>query len=265
MTEPSCLAEPLVDTHCHLDDPTLAERLDELLSRALGVGVGQFVVPGVSPECWPRIAAIADRSDRIFPAYGLHPMHAGEFSPSLLEELKTFSRNAVAIGEIGLDYMLTGVSRAAQAEAFRQQLRFAVKEGLPVLIHCRHAFADLLGILREERITGVGGIMHAFSGSPEIASECVKLGLLISIAGPVTFQNAVRPGRVAAMVPFSRLVLETDAPDLAPEPHRGMPNEPAFLPHIAGKVAAIRGVPYPELCEMTSNNARTLLRMTRNV
>lgn len=264
MTQSSATSASLVDTHCHLDDPILADRLDEILASSADAGVDQFVVPGVSAEHWPRIDEIGDRCDSIFPAFGLHPMHAEKFSPRLLEQLRGISHKAVAIGEIGLDYQLADVTRAAQIHAFRQQLRLAVGEGLPVLIHCRHAFADLLTILREERVKNVGGIMHAFSGSPEVAFECIGLGLLISMAGPVTYRNAVRPRRVAEKVPLSSLVLETDSPDLAPEPYRGMHNVPAFLSRIAEEVANIKGMPYSELAGITSNNARELLRLTKN-
>lgn len=246
----------LVDTHCHLDEPGLSARLELVLSAAYVARVSRFIVPGVAGQHWSRIAAIADAGRGIFPAYGLHPMHAAHFTPSLLDHLREYLPQAVAVGEIGLDYQCMDVPREVQVEAFRQQLRLAVQRGLPVLVHCRQAFRDLMDILRQEEVHRVGGVMHAFSGSPEIAREAVRLGMLISVAGPVTYANAVRPLQVAAQVPLDSLVLETDAPDLTPEPHRGSGNEPAFLTLIAAAVARIRGISCEEVAEATTANAR---------
>jgi len=245
----------LVDTHCHLDEPGLSGRLEQVLSAANDAGVSRFIVPGVAGQHWARIASIADARRGIFPAYGLHPMHAAHFTPALLDRLKEYLPQAVAVGEIGLDYQCRDVPREVQVEAFRQQLRLAVQRGLPVLVHCRQAFRDLMDILRQEEVHRVGGVMHAFSGSPEIGREAVRLGMFISVAGPVTYANAVRPLQVAAQVPLDSLVLETDAPDLTPEPHRGGENEPAFLTLIAAAVARIRGVSCEEVAEATTANA----------
>ena len=145
--------------------------------------------------------------------------------------------------------------------AFRFQLRLAVEQGLPVMLHCRRAFQDLLAILMEENVQRVGGVMHAFSGSPEIARECIRLGLAIGVAGTVTYHNAVRPIEVVKACRLSILLLETDAPDLTPEPHRGMANEPAFLVAIAGKVAEIKGVSRAEVARVTTANAERLFRI----
>ena len=258
MTEFHLPPQALVDTHCHLDAPTFVGRVSQVVAMANDAGVKRFVVPGVSASDWQRVAAIADNRLGIYGAFGLHPMHAVDYSPTLIEQLREFLPRAVAIGEIGLDYLFEEVPRALQIEAFRQQLRLAVETGLPVLIHCRRAFKDMLVILREERVQRVGGVMHAFSGSPEVAMEAVRLGFLISVAGPVTYLNAVRPRRVVEVVPLRHLVLETDAPDLAPEPHRGGENEPSYLPRVAEMVAEIKGVPYEEVAETTTANARRL-------
>lgn len=251
----------LVDTHCHLDDPTLLARLPEVLATAKGVGVEKYIIPGVSPEGWEGIARLAEEAEGVYPAFGLHPMLAGLFDASLLEKLRTFAGKAVAIGEIGLDY-LVDVPREVQQAAFRAQLRLAVEAGLPVMIHCRRAFSDLLAILREERGERVGGVMHAFSGSPEIARECIRLGMYISVAGPVTWRNAVKPAEVVREIPLEHLLLETDAPDLTPEPHRGRPNEPAFLVEVAEKVAAIKGVSVEEEAAATTENAARLFGLS---
>jgi TatD DNase family protein len=164
----------------------------------------------------------------------------------------------VAIGEIGLDYTLADVPREAQIAAFRSQLKLALKCGLPLIIHCRKAFQDLLSILMKENVQKVGGVMHAFSGSPETARACIKLGLFISVAGTVTYSSAVKPLAVVKSIPLAHLLLETDAPDMTPEPYRGRPNEPAFLVETARKVAEIKGVTMEEVAAVTTANAERL-------
>ncbi len=251
----------LVDTHCHLDDGRFGRSLEEVLGRARAAGVTRFVVPGVVPEGWGEIARIARKHAGVFAAPGLHPMRAKLYGSETLRELERSLDGAVAVGEIGIDPSYKDVPRELQAEAFRGQLRLAVAAGLPVLIHCRRAFDETLRILREERVERVGGIMHAFSGSAETARACIDLGLLVSVAGTVTYGNAVRPLEVVRAVPPDALVLETDAPDMTPEPHRGLPNEPAFIIETARRVAELKGVTVAELARVTSANARRLLRI----
>jgi TatD DNase family protein len=252
-----------IDTHCHLDDPSLYGRLPEVLDAARQAGVARFVIPGVGPEGWDAIMAIAAGDTGIFAAPGIHPMRAAHCSAEALERLAALCTQAVAIGEIGLDYTYADVPREVQQQVFRAQLRLAVKAGLPVLIHCRKAFQDLLQILREEGAERIGGVMHAFSGSPEIAAECINLGFVISIAGTVTYGNAVRPLEVVRQVSLEHLVLETDAPDMTPEPYRGRDNEPAFLVETAKKVAALKGVSLTKVERVTTANAERLFRLER--
>jgi TatD DNase family protein len=252
-----------IDTHCHLDLPPLAEQLHDVLRRARQAGVHRFVVPGVTREGWRGIKALAATGNGIFPAYGIHPQLAHLADDTELEELSGYLVNgAIAVGEIGLDYLAEEATREIQQEVFRRQLRLAVKLGLPVLIHCRGAFADLLRILRQEGGDRVGGLMHAFSGSPETARECISLGYYISVCGTITYGNARRPLRVVREIPLERLVLETDAPDISPEPHRGTPNEPAFLAESADVVAALKGVSLAELAAVTTANALRALHIT---
>lgn len=259
---PSFAPDPImfVDTHCHLDAPSLAVRLPELLARADLAGVGTYVVPGVDPAGWQGISELARRWPGVYAAPGLHPLRADLYHPGLPEQLESFLAGAVAIGEIGLDYTRTDVPREAQLAAFRGQLQVAVTAGLPVLIHCRRAFQDLLQVLREEGVERVGGVMHAFSGSPEVAAGCIRLGLLIGVAGTVTYRNAVRPLAVVRGVPLDHLLLETDAPDMTPVPHRGHPNEPAFIVETARRVAEIKGVSLAEVARATTRNAERLFK-----
>jgi TatD DNase family protein len=251
----------LIDTHCHLDDTSLAPRLPEVLAAARSAGVVKYIIPGVSPAGWDDITPLARREEGIFPAFGLHPMRTNLYTSRMLASLAQRLPGAVAIGEIGLDYLYADQPREKQQEAFRAQLRLAVEAGLPVLIHCRKAFRDLLVILREEDVARVGGVMHAFSGSPEIAWECIDLNLCIAVAGPVTWHNAIRPVEVVRRVPLEHLVLETDAPDLTPEPLRGQTNEPAFMVEIARKVAELKEVTAEEVARVTTANAERLFRL----
>jgi TatD DNase family protein len=250
----------LFDSHCHLDDERLLPGLPELIRAAQAVGITGFVVPGVAPAGWPRIERLAASSPAVLPAFGLHPMHANLATDTTLSELRRRSSQAAAIGEIGLDYLLEAPDPALQREVFRKQLRIAVEARRPVLLHCRKAFPDLLAILAEEGVERCGGVMHAFSGSVEIARDCLRLGLHISLAGSVTYQNAVKPVEVAAALPLERLLLETDAPDLAPEPYRGSINSPLNLRIIAERVATIRGIPLEELARHTTANAQRLFK-----
>ncbi|MBJ6726034.1 TatD family hydrolase [Geomesophilobacter sediminis] len=248
------------DTHCHLDDPVFTPRLAEVVAEAAGAGVTGMVVPGIAPEGWDRIIELARTFPGVFPACGIHPMHAGRCNAVSLGRLAELAPHCLAIGEIGLDYLLD-VPRDLQIESFRAQLRIALTAARPVLIHCRKAFADVLTVLKEERAGEVGGVFHSFSGSVETAREVLKLGFYVSISGSITFSNAVRPVAVAAALPADRLLLETDAPDLTPEPHRGATNLPSYLLYVAQRVAETRGTTVEDLARQTTENALRLFHL----
>lgn len=248
----------LIDTHCHLDCAPLASRLEQVLTAARVAGVGGFVVPGVDPGDWGRIAALSRDHDGVFPAFGVHPMHADLADDDCLARLSELAGSAIAIGEIGLDPAYP-IPLEIQERSFRAQLRLAIARGLPVLVHCRRAFERTLTVLREEKAVRVGGIMHAFSGSPEMAREFIRLGFAISISGTVTWENAVRPVRLAREIPLESLVLETDAPDMTPRPFRGRPNEPAWMVETLGAVAEIRGMTSAGVADAALSNTRRVL------
>ena len=189
-------------------------------------------------------------------------MHADLCTDETLASLDSLSRQAVAVGEIGLDYQIPSPSREEQQMAFRRQLHIALRHRLPVLLHCRRAFQDLLQILAEECGNGVKGVMHAFSGSPEVANICIQRGLYISVSGSATWQKAAKPVRVIRAIPLENLLLETDAPDLTPEPYRRQSNKPAFLVEIARKVAEIKEVSLEEVMKVTTSNADRLFRLS---
>jgi TatD DNase family protein len=247
----------LVDTHCHLDCEPLCSCLSDILASARRAGVIGFVVPGVHPADWRRMAALAREHEGIVTAFGIHPMHADLVNDTTLLTLEEIAVTGVALGEIGLDPAYS-VTLEQQERAFRDQLRLAVTLGLPVLIHCRRLFERTLTILREEKAHQVGGIMHAFSGSPEMAREFIRLGFLISISGTVTWLGAVRPVRLAREIPLENLVLETDAPDLTPQNYRGQPNQPAWLREVLVAVANIRGMLATEVACATMNNVQRI-------
>ncbi|MGB9080424.1 MAG: TatD family hydrolase [Desulfuromonadaceae bacterium] len=250
----------LIDSHCHLDLEPLRSGLPQFLQEAGDAGVQGFIVPGVHPDGWEGIAAVAAGDSRIFPAYGIHPMHAGTVNDRILDRLLELSADGAAIGETGLDPSYPA-PLDLQERAFREQVRIAVNRGLPVLIHCRRAFQRVVKILREEHADRVGGVMHAFSGSVEMAREFIRLGFGISVSGTVTWNNAVKPLRVARELPLEHLVLETDAPDMTPQRYRGRFNRPAWITETAERVAEVRGITPEDVARMTTDNARRLLRL----
>ncbi|UFS72305.1 TatD family hydrolase [Geomonas sp. RF6] len=254
----------LIDTHCHLDDPLLKESLPLHLQRASSAGVIACVIPGIAPAGWKAILSLSrdcDAAPRLFPAFGVHPMNAHLLDQKALWELETLAPSATAIGEIGLDYSEGMPAREVQQHAFLTQLRLARRHDLPVLIHCRKAFGDLLELLRGEGVAQYRGVMHAFSGSVETALQCVKIGLAISVCGTITYRNAVKPVAVAAEIPLQHLLIETDAPDLPPEPHRGETNLPENLRLTARHLASVKGVTEEEVAHATTQNAKSLFRL----
>lgn len=252
----------LIDSHCHLDQEPLISGVRHFMQEAAAAGVQAFVVPGLHPDGWRGIAALAAENRSVLPAYGIHPMHAGCINDENLDRLREFAILGVAIGEIGLDPAYQ-VPLILQETAFREQLRVAVNLGLPVLIHCRHAFNKVLTILREESTNQVGGIMHAFSGSVEMAREFIRLGFAISISGAVTWNNAVKPLHLARELLLEHLVLETDAPDMTPELYRGAFNRPAWITETAQRVAEVRGISLEDVARITTDNVRRVLRLGR--
>lgn len=250
-----------IDTHCHLDLPPLADQLPLILQRAVDAGVNRCICPGVSPAGWHGLAATAAANPGISPAFGIHPLHVNRESEQNLAALEQYLSGATAVGEIGLDYSDRSCDRRLQQDIFRQQLRLAAKKSLPVIIHCRRAFADLLRILAEESGSSAGGVMHAFSGSVETARQCLALGLQIGIAGPVTWNGAIKPVQIVREIPLEQLLLETDAPDLTPAPYRGSQNEPAYLVAIAQQIAALKGVTLEAVARATTRTAERIFHV----
>jgi TatD DNase family protein len=250
----------LFDTHAHLHFPDFAGDLDDVLARARAAGVARMVTIGTDRATSEAAVALAEREADVWAAVGLHPHDAESADEALFADLERLaaSPKVVAIGEMGLDFFRNLSPRPAQEAAFRRQLALARALRKPALIHCRDAHAETLAILAEEQVSDVGGIMHCFSGDVDVARRCLDLGLLLSLAGPVTYPNARALPAVAAFVPADRLVVETDCPFLPPQPYRGKRNEPAYLAITAARIADLRKEPLAELGERMTENARRL-------
>lgn len=253
----------LFDTHAHLDDAGYNKDRDEMIRRARQAGVAHIVNVGFNLASSRDSINLADRYDLVYAAVGIHPHDAAGAGPGYLEELAKMAAHpkVVAIGEMGLDYYRDLSPRPVQRKVFREQMALAKKLQKPIIIHDRDAHGDMMDILRKEKLGPSGGVMHCYSGSWEMARECLAMGFYISIAGPVTFPNAVKLKDVAARVPRDRLLIETDAPYLTPAPYRGKRNEPAYIIYTAEEVARLRGMEKEDLAKMCAENGRKLFRI----
>lgn len=271
----------MIDTHCHIDDEAFAAELDAVVSRQREAGVEAILVPGVNVASLTTVEAVCRAyPGYLYPAFGLHPEDVKsdyvadlEIIREAIDRVGTYpvkEHGLVAIGEIGLDYYWSQEFKAEQQEALRVQLRWAAELGLPVMIHARNAAEDTLRIIREITAEGqaegktLRGVMHCYSGSREIADEYIKMGWLLGIGGVITFKNC----KLAEMlcpsdgsrpaIPLSHLVLETDAPYMAPVPHRGKPNESRYMEFVVRKLSEAYGVTENEVIERTNEAARRL-------
>ncbi|WP_059105346.1 TatD family hydrolase [Shouchella shacheensis] len=250
----------LFDTHVHLNADQFEEDVEETIARAQEAGVREMVVVGFDEPTIKRALELVETHEELYAAVGWHPVDAVDMREehfAWLEELSTHPK-VVALGEMGLDYHWDKSPTDVQKNVFRKQIALAKKVNLPIIIHNRSADQDVVDILREENAEEVGGIMHCFGGSVEIADQCLKMNFHISLGGPVTFKNAKQPKQVAVHVPLDRLLIETDCPFLAPHPYRGKRNEPAYVKRVAEDVAELRGMSYKELASATRENARVL-------
>jgi TatD DNase family protein len=253
----------LFDSHLHLDDEAFAADREAVLGRARGAGVRGFVCVGTSLASSRQAIALAEAQPDVYAAVAIHPHDAADATPEALEALAGLARHprVVAIGETGLDFYRNFAPRETQEQAFRAHLALASALRLPVIVHNRDAHAEVLRVLAEAAPPRV--VMHCFSGTVEAARACLDRGYYLGLGGPVTYRNARRALEVARFAPPDRLVLETDAPYLPPEPHRGRRNEPAYLPLIARAVAHARGVAAGTVAELTTGNATAAFDLAR--
>ena len=282
----------LTDTHCHLDLHKFDEDREAVIQRAIETGVERILVPGLEMDSSKAVIRLANSYPNIYAAVGFHPTDLDKWDENSISELKSLLGNEshspdgrkvrgegkiLAIGEIGLDYywVKEPEKQAQQREVLQQQLKLAQEVNLPVIIHMREendawfgpASADLLEILTswQGELKSMGhllaekpGVLHSYNGNLETAQKAMQLNFYIGVTGPVTYKNAEEKRQVIRQLPLERLLIETDAPFLSPVPHRGKRNEPAFVSHIADKIAEIHMTTREQVAEMTSNNAKNL-------
>lgn len=254
----------LVDSHCHLDFPGLADRLPDVLGQMAENGVGAAVCIGVNLEDLPKVLAIAESDDRLFASVGVHPEYTDVAEPSE-DQLVALAMHpkVVAIGETGLDYYWQKDKPEWQRQRFRTHIAAAKRCAKPLVIHTRESAADTLRLMSEEGAEAAGGVMHCFTENWEIARQALDLGFYLSFSGIVTFKNATIVKEVAQKCPLDRLLVETDSPYLAPAPYRGKPNEPAYVRYVAEEIARLRAIEPDVLAAATTDNFFNLFKHAR--
>lgn len=257
----------LIDTHVHLNAEEYEEDLEEVIQRARDNGVDRMFVVGFDTPTIERAMSLIEEYDFLYATIGWHPVDAIDCTEERLEWIESLADHpkVIGIGETGLDYHWDKSPKDVQQDLLRKQIALAKRVNLPIIIHNREATEDCVAILKEEHAEEVGGIMHSFSATPEVADDVINnLDFYVSLGGPVTFKNAQLPKDVAEHVPFDRLLVETDAPFLSPHPYRGKRNEPARVTLVAEKIAELRGVSYEEACRQTTENAERLFKIKKD-
>lgn len=253
-------SEPtLVDTHCHLDFEQFDLDRDAVINRAAEVGVKRIIIPAIDLRSCRQVLALADQYESIFAAVGVHPNSSAGWQAEWIAQIREMAQHpkVVAIGEIGLDYYRNRSPESVQQTALRAQLHLAAELNLPVIIHNRQSDADVLGILADHTIARGDrpGVLHSFLSNWDTAKEALDLGFFLGFTGPVTYKKSVELREVVSRVPYDRLLVETDAPFLAPQLHRGRRNEPAYVKIVADQIATIWGNPYTQVAAQTTKNA----------
>ena len=250
----------LIDSHCHIDDARFDADRDAILTRARAEGVEHFVTVGCDLETSRAAVVLAQRHPFISATVGVHPHEVKLIQEGWYDELRTLARSdcCVAYGEIGLDYHYDHSPRETQRLRFREQVQLARELRLPIVIHTREAQEDTIAILKEEKAHELGGVFHCFSGDAWLAKDALDLGFYLSFSGVITFQNASMLRDIVKTVPMDRILVETDAPYLTPVPNRGKRNEPAFVRHVAEKIAELHGLSGQEVEAATTQNTKRL-------
>jgi len=252
----------LVDTHAHLDSARFNEDREDVISRSLAAGVHAIITVGVDLDSSRKAVALAEHSPYVYAAVGVHPHEAARVGQDDLAELARLSERqaVVAIGEIGLDFYRNLSPAGRQKEILVAQLQLASQMDKPVIIHDREAHTETMSILRDEA-QGLRGVLHCFSGDLDMAVQAAQMGFYISLAGPVTFRNARRLQQLVRELPLHCVLIETDCPYLAPHPHRGRRNEPAYVRLVADEIAALKELPFERVAEITTANASQLFEL----
>ncbi len=254
-----------VDSHCHVDFPALVAQMPDILQRMKTNQVSQALCVSVNMPDWPQLIALVEQHEELWASVGVHPDYEDTVEPTV-EELVARSHHpkVIAIGETGLDYFRLEGDLSWQRERFRRHIRAAKLVGLPLIIHTRSSAEDTLTIMREEGASEVGGVMHCFTESWEVAQAAMDMNFYISFSGIVTFKNAVSLQDIAQRIQPDRILIETDSPYLAPVPHRGKLNDPSKVIHVAEKIAELRGVPVKEIETLSTNNFFKLFNKIAN-
>lgn len=252
-----------IDTHVHLNADQYENDVEEVIQRALDAGVKQMVVVGFDRKTINKAMELIETYPFIYGVIGWHPVDAVDCTEEDLQWIKELAAHPkiVGIGETGLDYYWEKSPKDIQQELFRKQIQLAKDVQLPIVIHNRDATGDVVRILQEEQASEAGGIMHCYGGSVETARQCIDMNFYISLGGPVTFKNAKMPKEVAKEIPLDKLLIETDAPYLAPHPYRGKRNEPSYVPLVAEEIARLKEISVEEVAEQTTANAKTIFAM----
>lgn len=254
----------IFDTHSHYDDEAFDADRHELLSSMPEKGVGWLVNVGADMASSREAIALAEKYDFVYASLGVHPSETEALTETDMDWLQENAshKKVVAIGEIGLDYHWPEPSPDRQKQWFYRQIALAKEVALPVIIHSRDAAAETMQILTETKAYDCGGVIHCYSYSPEMAKEYVDMGFYIGVGGVVTFKNAKKLKRTVEEIPFEKLVLETDCPYMAPEPHRGIRNDSSMLRYVADKIAELKGITPEEVIRVTTENAAKLYRLS---
>ncbi|SFH50507.1 TatD DNase family protein [Nitrosospira sp. Nsp14] len=244
-----------IDSHCHLDFPDLSSNLDEVLEKMRENQVSHALCVSVNLDDFPRVRALAESHPNLYASVGVHPDYENLAEPQAAQLASLADHpKVIAIGETGLDYFRLKGDLEWQRDRFRQHIRAARQCGKPLIVHTRAAADDTLRIMAEEGAENAGGVMHCFTESWEVAEQAMEMNFYISFSGIVTFKNAVALKDVAKRIKLEKMLIETDSPYLAPVPHRGKINQPAFVRHVAEEIAALRGISVDEIAAATSDN-----------
>lgn len=253
----------LIDSHAHLEMPDYDTDRDDIIKRALSQSIEKIITIGIGMKECRQAIEIARIYPGVYAAVGLHPHNAKKMDAKTIDFIRTCAceEKVVAIGEMGLDFFKNWSPRKDQIRSFHEQLALAREIRLPVIIHDRDAHTETVRILKEDKAEELGGVIHCFSGDFSMASTCIDMGFYISIPGTITFNNASGLADVVKKLPLNCLLIETDAPFLAPVPYRGKRNEPAYVKHVAEKIAEIKNIPFDEVAHTTTKNAAKLFKI----
>lgn len=257
---------PYIDSHCHINFPDLVNNIDDVLAQMKKNGVHSALCVSVNLPDFPQVLALAERFENIYASVGVHPDYENEIEPGVAQLVALAQHEKIiAIGETGLDYFRLTGNLEWQRERFRNHIRAARECGKPLIIHTRNAAEDTLRIMAEERAGEVAGVMHCFTENWDVAQAAMEMGFYISFSGIVTFKNAAQIKEVARRMPLERILIETDAPYLAPVPYRGKLNQPAYVKHVAEEIALLRGIAVDEVGDATCDNFYRLFKAAKKV